>query len=54
MVELVLFTSERGGGGEQPPEQGTKLVPVVRKKTLIDLLELVCKSGYLLFVPKKK
>ena len=30
------------------------MVPVVKKKALVDLLGLTCKLGYLLFVPKKK
>ena len=31
-----------------------KNLPLSKKKTLIDLLGLACKKGYLLFVPKKK
>ena len=50
----------KGGGGNEPPRRTretsllSKMVPVVKKKALVDLLGLTCKLGHLLFVPKKK
>ena len=50
----------KGGGGKEPPRRTQKtslsseMVPVVKQKTLVDLLGLTPKLGYLLFVPKKK
>ena len=50
----------KGGGGNEPPRRTRKtslsseMVPVVKQKTLVDLLGLTPKLGYFLFVPKKK
>ena len=55
-----LIASEEGRGGNEPPRRTretsllSKMVPVVKKKTLVDLLGLTPKLGYFLFVPKKK
>ena len=48
-----LTASKEGRGGNGPPER-TQKCPLSKKKTLVDLLQLTCKLGYLLFVPKKK
>ena len=51
---------KKGQGGSKPTKKThnsslcRKKKTLSEKKTLIDLLGLVCKLGYLLFVPKKK
>ena len=57
--DVSLHVSSAWGDGEPPSRAHkcsplSKMFPVVEKKTLIKLHHLVCKLGYLLFVPKKK